>query len=147
VYNDADVSNADRYLIRSGLMGPGAMWLILPALPGCAPMESPRQMVEGVTRIVNLIRDVDPEAFIMVCAAGRASMHLATLAASMGLHIRIGMEDTYYLWPHRDDRITSNLQCFELAKQLSEVVGRPIMTPQEYRDRLVGTSAVARKVA
>ncbi|MEM8497118.1 MAG: 3-keto-5-aminohexanoate cleavage protein [Pseudomonadota bacterium] len=141
VYNDADISNADRYLLRSGLMGPGAMWLILPALPGCSPMENPKQMVEGVTRMVNTIRDVDPQAFIMVCAAGRASMHLATLAASLGLHIRIGMEDTYYMWPHRDDRINSNLQCFELAMQLSEVVGRPIMTRQEYRDRLLATAA------
>lgn len=142
VYNDADISNADRYLLRSGLIKPGAVWIVLPALPGCAPMENPRQMSEGLNRMVNTIRDVDPDAFIKVCAAGRASMHLATMAASMGLHIRIGMEDTYYLWPHRDDRISSNLQCFELAKMLSEVVGRPIATRAEYR-QMIGAPEVA----
>lgn len=143
VYSDADVSNADRYLLRSGMIKPGAPWLILPALPGCSQMDNPRQMVEGVMRISSLIRDVDPDAFIMVCAAGRASLMIAALAASIGLHIRIGMEDTYFLWPHRDDRITSNLQCFELAKNLSEAVGRPIATPAEYR-QMIGAPAVAK---
>lgn len=136
VYTDADVSNADRFLIRSGLLTTPAVWLILPALPGCSPMNNPRQMAEGLQRTVGAIRDVDPGALILVCAAGRASMHLATLAAAMGLHIRVGMEDTYWKWPHRDDRITSNLECLELAKKLAEVVGRPVASPAEYRAAL-----------
>ncbi|MCG2621837.1 3-keto-5-aminohexanoate cleavage protein [Arthrobacter sp. I2-34] len=133
VYTDADVSNADRYLFKSGLFKSGAIWLVLPALPGCSPMENPRQMVAGLTRTVEAIRDVDPEAVIMVCAAGRASTHLATLAAVMGLHIRVGMEDTYYKWPHREDKLTSNLEAFQLAQQLAEVVGRRVATPAETR--------------
>lgn len=133
IYTDADVSNADRYLFKSGLLKGGATWLVLPALPGCSPMENPRQMVAGLTRTVEAIRDVDPEAVIMVCAAGRASTYLATLAAVMGLHIRVGMEDTYYKWPHREDKLTSNLEAFQLAKQLAEVVGRRVATPAEAR--------------
>lgn len=132
VYTDGDVSNADRFLIKSGLIQGPAFWLILPALPGCSPMENPRQMVEGLTRTVTTIRDIDPDGVIMVCAAGRASMYVATLAAAMGLHIRVGMEDTYWLWPHRDDRIQSNAQCFNLAAKLAEVLGRRVATRQEY---------------
>jgi 3-keto-5-aminohexanoate cleavage enzyme len=133
IYTDADVSNADRYLFKSGLLKSGATWLVLPALPGCSPMENPRQMVSSLTRTVEAVRDVDPEAVIMVCAAGRASTYLATLAAVMGLHIRVGMEDTYFKWPHREDKVTSNLEAFQLAKQLAEVVGRRIATPAETR--------------
>ena len=136
VYTDADVANADRFLIKSGLIKGPAFWLILPALPGCSPMENPRQMVEGLMRTVTTIRDVDPDGVIMVCAAGRASMYVATLAAAMGLHIRVGMEDTYWLWPHRDDRIQSNLQTFELGAKLGEVLGRRVATRQEYTDML-----------
>lgn len=136
VYTDADVSNADRFLIKSGLIKGPFFWLILPALPGCSPMENPRQMVEGLTRMVTTIRDVDPDGVIMVCAAGRASMYVATLAAAMGLHIRVGMEDTYWLWPHRDDRVQSNVQTYELAAKLGEVLGRRIATRQEYTDML-----------
>ncbi|MYN12418.1 3-keto-5-aminohexanoate cleavage protein [Pusillimonas sp. TS35] len=137
VYTDADISNADRFLIRSGLIQTPAVWLILPALPGCSPMENPRQMVEGLTRMVSAIRDIDPEGMIMVCAAGRASMYVATLAALMGLHIRVGMEDTYWLWPHRDDRVESNLQAYQLATHISAVTGRDIASPAEYR-KMIG---------
>lgn len=133
VYTDGDVSNADRYLFRSGLVKPGAVWIVLPALPGGSPMNNPRQMAEGLLRMTNLIKDVDPAAIIVVCAAGRATMALATMAVSMGFHIRIGMEDTYYLYPHRNDIIESNLQVFEMAKMLSHISGRPIASPAEYR--------------
>lgn len=138
VYTDGDISNADRFLIRSGLIKTPAVWLILPALPGCSPMDNPKQMIDGLTRMVSAIRDIDPEGMIMVCAAGRASMYVATLAALMGLHIRIGMEDTYWLWPHRDDRIQSNLQVYELAQHISAITGREIATPAEYRKMIGG---------
>jgi 3-keto-5-aminohexanoate cleavage enzyme len=132
VYTDADVSNADRFLVKSGLIDTPAAWVVLPALPGCSPMNNPRQMIEGLTRTVGAIKDIDPDAFIVVCAAGRASTHVATLAALMGLHIRVGMEDTYWLWPHRDDRIESNLQALQMGQMISQVVGRPVATQEEY---------------
>ena len=37
VYTDADVSNADRLLLRSGLIQGPAAWLVLPVLPDAAP--------------------------------------------------------------------------------------------------------------
>ncbi len=134
VYTDGDVTTASRYLIRSGLVETPAYWIILPALPGCSPMESPRQMVEGLLRMTTCIYETDPDATVMVCAAGRASMHLVAVAAAMGLHIRVGMEDTIWPWPHRDEKITSNLQTVELAKTLAEALGREIATPSEYRE-------------
>jgi 3-keto-5-aminohexanoate cleavage enzyme len=139
VYTDGDISNADRFLIKSGLIKTPAVWLILPALPGCSPMENSRQMIDGLTRSVAAIRDIDPDGLIMVCAAGRAAMYVATLAALMGLHIRIGMEDTYWLWPHRDNRIESNLQAYQLAAKLSDVVGRPVASQGEFRTMISGS--------
>jgi 3-keto-5-aminohexanoate cleavage enzyme len=133
VYTDADVAIAKRFLISSGLVETPALWLVLPALPGGSPMDNTRQMIEGLTRIVSAIRDVDPEGLIMVCAAGRASSHLATQAALMGLHIRVGMEDTYYKWPHRNDLLASNLEALQLAQKIAEVTGRDIATPEEAR--------------
>jgi 3-keto-5-aminohexanoate cleavage enzyme len=142
VYTDADVSNADRFLIKSGLIRTPAVWLILPALPGCSPMNNPRQMIDGLMRSVSAIRDIDPDGFIMVCAAGRAALYVAVVAASLGLHIRVGMEDTYWLWPHRDDRVTSNRQVFDLSAQLAQVLGRPVATPAEYRSMISAPAVV-----
>ena len=136
-YTDGDVSNANRYLIRSGLVSTPSHWIILPALPGCSPMDNPGQMIHGLTRMASAIYDVDPDATILVCAAGRASMYVVTAAAALGLHIRVGMEDTVWLWPHRDERVESNMQFLEMAKALAGVLGREVASHAEYR-RMVG---------
>lgn len=133
VYTDADVSIAHRYLLASGLVSTPAKWVVLPGLPGGSPIENTRQMIEGLTRMINAIRDIDPEGVIIVCTAGRGAMHMANLAALMGVHIRVGMEDTYFKWPHRDDRLTSNLEALELGKKIAEVTGRRVATPAEAR--------------
>lgn len=143
-YTDADVNNAERYLFRSGLLQSGQLWCVLPGLPGCSPMENPRQMFDGLLRFVTLIQDVDPEAKILVCAAGRASIYLATIAAALGLHIRVGMEDTVWKWPHQDQKLTSNVEALRMAKQLAAVLGRQVATPAEYRD-LVGLPSGSRQ--
>ncbi len=137
VYTDGDINNADRYLIKSGLVDTPSYWCILPALPGCSPMENPRQMIDGLLRLASAIMDVDPEATILVCAAGRATSYLVTAAALLGLHIRVGMEDTVWLWPHRNEKVASNVQFLELAQSLANVLGREVATQAEYR-QIVG---------
>jgi 3-keto-5-aminohexanoate cleavage enzyme len=134
VYTDADVYNAQRYLFASGLLGPKQAWCVLPALPGCSPMENPQQMVDGLIRITSLIRDTDPDATILVCAAGRASSYLVTVAAALGLHIRVGMEDTVWRWPHRPEKLESNLQALESAKSLAGVLGREVAGFADFRE-------------
>lgn len=133
-YTDGDVGNADRFLIKSELVPTPATWLILPALPGCSPMENPRQMMAGLSRVASAIYDVDPEAVILVCAAGRATMSVVTAAAALGLHIRVGMEDTIWLWSHSEELAESNVQFLDLAKQLANVLGREVASQTEYRE-------------
>jgi 3-keto-5-aminohexanoate cleavage enzyme len=145
VYADADVDNADRFLFRSGLLEQGQLWCVLPGLPGCSPMNNPLQMVNGLLRFVALIRDVDPDATILVCAAGRASSYLATVAAALGLHIRVGMEDTVWRWPHRGERLESNVAALRSGIATAAVLGRSVASPEEYR-RLVGLPIPARSV-
>lgn len=41
------MNNAERFLFRSGLLGPGRLWCVLPSIPGSSPMENPKQMIEG----------------------------------------------------------------------------------------------------
>jgi 3-keto-5-aminohexanoate cleavage enzyme len=100
-------------------------------------MNNPLQMVNGLLRFVSLIRDVDPDPTILVCAAGRASSYLATIAAALGLHIRVGMEDTVWRWPHRDERVESNVAALRAGLTTAELLGRSVATPAQYR-QLVG---------
>ena len=136
VYTDADVDNADRYLVKSGLVRGPLYWVVLPALPGCSPMHNPRQMIQGLMRIVDSIHDIDPESVISVCAAGRASVYLVTLAMLMGLHVRIGMEDTVWQYPHRDDLVNSNLETLQTVSGIAGLLGRRPMTTPRYRELL-----------
>lgn len=133
VYTDGDVDNARRFLIDTGLLESPVLWCILPSLPGCSPMYSPESMIDGFMRTVRLIREVDPNSVIMVAAGGRASTYVATLAMLMGLHVRVGMEDTIWKWPHRDDLITNNAEQFKLAAGIAASLGREVATADEYR--------------
>lgn len=136
VYDDGDIDNARRFLVASGLLAKPYYWLILPALPGCSPMHTPEQMVDGLMRMVRSIRAIDEDAFILVCAAGRASTYLATFAVLLGLHVRVGMEDTLWPYPHRDDIIQRNVEHFQQMRQIATLLGRELMTPAEYRQAI-----------
>jgi 3-keto-5-aminohexanoate cleavage enzyme len=136
IYSDGDVDNAARYLIKSGLLEDPLHFIILPALPGCSPMPNETAMVENLLHLRNRILDVAPEAVIMVCAAGRASSYLATLSMLLGLNIRVGMEDTVWKWPHKDDKIENNAEQFLMYKQMAGMLGREVTTPNEYRQMI-----------
>jgi 3-keto-5-aminohexanoate cleavage enzyme len=71
-----------------------------------------------------------------VCAAGRASSYLAIFALLLGLNIRIGMEDTVWMWPHRNEMIKKNVEHFKMFKQIIELMGREIIAPAEFREKL-----------
>lgn len=133
VYTDADVYNAERYLFRSGLLEGPQAWCVLPGLPGCSPMENPRQMLDGLMRMTGLIRDVDPDGTVLVCSAGRASSYLVTAAAILGLHLRVGMEDTVWRWPHRQEKVASNVDALESAKALAALLGREVASFAQFR--------------
>ena len=133
VDTDGDIDNARRFLVESGVVKTPCYWIILPALPGGSPMHNPEQMVDGLQRMVRAIRDFDPEGFLMVSAAGRASTYLATFAILLGLHVRVGMEDTVWHYPHRDDLLKHNVDHFNQIRDIARLLGRDLMTPSEYR--------------
>lgn len=141
VYTDGDVDNADRYLIKTGLLEKPYFWIILPTLPGGTPMQNPRQMVSGLMRLTELIYDIDRDSIIVVCAAGRASSYLAMFALLLGLHVRVGMEDTVWQHPHKEDLISSNVDHFRKFKAIAELMGREVADGNEYRE-LIGLPRV-----
>ncbi len=99
-------------------------------------MHNPRQMISGLTRIVDSTMDINPNSIISVCASGRPSVYLVTLAMLMGLHVRLGMEDTVWRYPHRDELVSSNLQQLEAVKAIAENLGRNPMSGARYREVL-----------
>jgi len=141
IHINPEIDFADRVLFRTGLMKPPCLWIILPAAPSRPDffseyMPNERAMCRRLVSIVEEIKMFDPGAFIVVCCSGRASKYLITLAMLLGIHVRVGMEDTVWRYPHKDEMIKSNAQEVREATEIAKMLGREKMTPNEYREAI-----------
>ena len=77
-----------------------------------------------------------------VLAAGQAQMKVAAMAASMGGHVRVGLEDS--LWLGRGELAPSNAAQVTRVRQIIEGLGLEVASPTEAREilKLKGGDAV-----
>ena len=78
-----------------------------------------------------------------VLGAGASQMSLASAAATMGGHVRVGLEDSLFIG--RGELATSNAQQVLKVRRLLEEQGLEVATPDEARTLLglKGSNAVA----
>jgi uncharacterized protein (DUF849 family) len=76
-----------------------------------------------------------------VLAAGRQQMALAAMAAGMGGHVRVGLEDTLHIAPGQLAR--SNAEQVHKVRAIVEGLGRTPATPEQAR-RFLGTKGANR---
>lgn len=69
-----------------------------------------------------------------VLAAGRAQMPMATMAAGMGGHVRVGLEDSLFI--ARGKLARSNAEQVGKIRALVEGLGREVASPEEARAML-----------
>ena len=69
-----------------------------------------------------------------VLAAGQAQMKVAAMAASMGGHVRVGLEDS--LWLGRGELAPSNAAQVTRVRQIIEGLGLEVASPQDAREIL-----------
>ena len=69
-----------------------------------------------------------------VLAAGRHQIPLTTMAASMGGHVRVGLEDSLMI--ARREFATSNAQQVAKIRRIVEDLGRKVATPEDARAML-----------
>jgi uncharacterized protein (DUF849 family) len=67
-----------------------------------------------------------------VLAAGRMQMPLASMAAGMGGHVRVGLEDNLY-GSRRAVLARSNAEQVTRIREIVEALGRRVATPDEAR--------------
>ncbi|MFM0004673.1 3-keto-5-aminohexanoate cleavage protein [Paraburkholderia dipogonis] len=148
VHSSGEIELAKRKLIDTGILKKPYNWLILYGLPfnvgrtlvSGTWVSDAQDMTQHMFLMVDQIRKIDPTSVISVCAAGRASLYMTTLATMMGLHIRVGTEDTPWKYPNSDERLKSNLEMFTMAKDIAALLGRKPATANEYRE-LIGKPA------
>lgn len=69
-----------------------------------------------------------------VLAAGRMQVPMATIAAAMGGHVRVGLEDSLYIG--KGQLATSNAEQVRLIRGIVEGLGREVATPDDVRGML-----------
>jgi 3-keto-5-aminohexanoate cleavage enzyme len=88
-----------------------------------------------------------PNAVKGVCAGGRNWLPFCTLAVMLGFDmVRVGMEDTVYLYPHREEKIKSSAEAVRKIANVARELGREIATPAEARE-IMGVKLRSRKAA
>jgi 3-keto-5-aminohexanoate cleavage enzyme len=144
IHSPGEIELAKRRLIDTGILEKPYTFIILYGLP----FDSGRTLLSGswcpntqdmatqLFLMVNQLKALDEGALITVCAAGRATMYMTTLATMMGLHIRVGTEDTYWRSPLRDDVVENNLEMFTTARTIARLLGREVASADEYRAAL-----------
>ena len=69
-----------------------------------------------------------------ICAGGRNWLPFANMAILLGFDmVRVGMEDSVYLHPHRDDKIRRCAETVERVVAIAKALGREIATPEVAR--------------
>ncbi|MBS1677614.1 MAG: 3-keto-5-aminohexanoate cleavage protein [Actinobacteria bacterium] len=141
IHSSGEIELAKRRLIDTGILAKPYYFILLYGLP----FDSGRTLLSGTWSrntqdmaaqlflMADQLKSLDEGAQITVCAAGRASLYVTTLATMMGLHIRVGTEDTYWRSPLRDDVVDGNLEMFESARTIASLLGREVATANEYR--------------
>lgn len=141
IHSSGEIELAKRKLIDTGILKKPYNWLILYGLPFSVGrsllsgtwVSDAQDMANHLFLMVDQIRKIDPTSVISVCAAGRSTLYMTTLATMMGLHIRVGTEDTPWKFPNSDERLKDNLEMFNMAKNIAALHGRTPTSADEYR--------------
>jgi 3-keto-5-aminohexanoate cleavage enzyme len=71
------------------------------------------------------------------CAGGRNWLPFTVLGIMMGVDmVRVGMEDSVFVYPHQDRKLKSSAEAVELVVGIAQSMGREIATPAEAREIL-----------
>ncbi|MNV72598.1 3-keto-5-aminohexanoate cleavage enzyme [compost metagenome] len=148
IHSSGEIELAKRKLIDTGILKGPFNWLILYGLPfnvgrtliSGTWVTDAQDMTQHLFMMVDQIRKIDPGAVIAVCAAGRSTLYMTTVATMLGLNIRVGTEDTPWKYPNSDELLVSNLEMFSMARDIAGLLGRRPASADEYR-RMIGKPA------
>jgi 3-keto-5-aminohexanoate cleavage enzyme len=153
IHSAAEVDLANRLVLSKGILNQKPLWGILIGYPYddssarlATYLAHPKAMMTELIQIVDRIREIEPDAFIVVAPAGRSSHYLATAAMLLGLHVRVGTEDTAFKFPHSDALLESSKEAVEMARITAESLGRRLATAEEAR-AIMGVPSLAETTA
>lgn len=84
---------------------------------------------------IELVRKTVPDCTIGLHAGGRNWLPMTALAIMLGVDlVRIGIEDQFWAYPHKDEFIRKPVESVEKVVQIARALGRDIATAAEARE-------------
>lgn len=75
-----------------------------------------------------------PDSIIGVFSGGRNWLPTTMTAILLGVDlVRVGIEDCYWMYPHRDEVIQRNIDVVNKIMDVARIVGREVATPEQAR--------------
>lgn len=131
IFDKGHLSNAYR-LQREGLLDfPQHVDFVL-GVPG--------GLDASVGNLVDLVHALPAGCTWSVAGIGRAQLPMATVAITMGGHVRVGLEDNLY---YSKGRLATNEELVARVVRIAQELGRPVATPQQAREALHLTPVAA----
>jgi 3-keto-5-aminohexanoate cleavage enzyme len=123
-YNEAMLEEVD-HLVGTGLLEP-------PFMVNCVLHTPTQGGLRGTARnLLGMVERMPANAVVNVSSMGRTQLPITTIALSMGLHVRVGMEDNVYY--RRGELVENNARLVERTVRIARELERPIASPAEAR--------------
>jgi 3-keto-5-aminohexanoate cleavage enzyme len=123
-YNEAMLEEAE-YLIGTGLLEP-------PYVINCVLHTPTQGGLRGTPRnLMGMLERMPPDSLINVSSMGRTQLPITTMALTIGLNVRVGMEDNVYY--RRGELVEHNARLVERTVRIARELEREIASPAEAR--------------
>ncbi len=87
----------------------------------------------------NMVQTTIPDSVIGVYPGGRNWLPILCLGIMMGASIvRVGIEDCYWLYPHKDEIIKKNADTVKMAVEMAQLLGRRVVTDAREARSILG---------
>ena len=96
--------------------------------------QDPWVPLDMITSIMQTKQRMPKDSVIGVFSGGRNWMPITMTAILAGVDfVRVGIEDVYWMYPHRDDVIQTNMACVQKILDFCSLIGRRIAGVEEAR--------------
>ena len=137
LHDAGSLDQARDWLIDSGVYKfRPVLWRICTGEPHLSTIHTPRAMLEWYNFIIQRILEVEPDSVVEISQCGRGALWTLTLAAMYGppvIGVRMGAEDSMWMYPHKDDLVADNPTLVKQFVTILKALGRRPATASEFR--------------
>lgn len=125
VFNPGHLNEVNGFLDRSSVLNPPYLGVLFGG--GTLTPAHPRNLL-------NVVDNLPEAALFNTLATGRHQLPLTTMSILLGGHVRVGFEDNLYF--RKGELARSNAQLVERTREIANLLGRPVATPEQAREIL-----------